>query len=446
MARIDRLPLNAIAFFVGLLLGLGICWWRQYRFKSQVTKMLTILPDTADVAASLPITSLVRRELAYLQQQTRQQAEQLQQQQILLDCAPIGYLLVDGDNQLLWCNQQAQNLLHLDRWQPGQVRLLLELVRSYDLDRLIERTRHSQTPQTQEWVFHPALYISQIPGQSGSFPLTVEPSLALKAFSYPLAQGQVAVFLENRQPLMELSRSRDRAFSDLTHELRTPLTSISLVAEALHKRLQDPEKRWIEQMLQEIKRLSELVQNWLDLSQLQENPSQVLCDDLIEIRELILCAWQSLDPLARQQQITLQWQGEKAVTLQGDRARLMQVFLNLLDNSIKHSPLKAIVTVELSLTTADGQKAPLTLQIDMIDCGSGFCESDLPYVFDRLYRGDPSRTRQGIARQGSGLGLAIAQEIIHAHGGSIVARNHPETGGAWVQVFLPLANSGHLNS
>jgi two-component system phosphate regulon sensor histidine kinase PhoR len=90
------------------------------------------------------------------------------------------------------------------------------------------------------------------------------------------------------------------------------------------------------------------------------------------------------------------------------------------------------------------------IQIDIIDSGTGFSESDLPHVFERLYRGDASRQRQPVTSKssvalarssGSGLGLSIVQQIIQAHNGTIKASNHPETGGAWLQIKLPDAKA-----
>ena len=87
--------------------------------------------------------------------------------------------------------------------------------------------------------------------------------------------------------------------------------------------------------------------------------------------------------------------------------------------------------------------APEQVQINFIDCGKGFPVVDLPHVFDRLYRCEPDRTRHSLESinssivNGSGLGLAIAQQIILAHGGTIKAKNHPDTGGAWLQIELP---------
>jgi two-component system phosphate regulon sensor histidine kinase PhoR len=433
-----------IAFILGVALGIGFYYWKQYQFKRQLAQILTASSDTADLMTSFPSSSLVRREMAYLNQKCQRLEGELQTWQTLLEEAPIGYLQVDEENQLLWCNQQARQLLRIDRWQAGQVRLLLELVRSYELDQLIEQTRSFQKPQVQEWVYYPTAYAVS---DQGNLALSEESSLALKAFSYPLTQGKIGVFLENRQFLRELTRSRDQAFSDLTHELRTPLTSISLVAEALQKRLSNPERRWAEQMFKETNRLMNLIQEWLDLCELQEAPRQHLSYQSIELRQLIDAAWQTLAPLAQQKEITLVYCGPDSFYLQADKSRLTQVFLNLFDNGIKHSPSGGTIRVEIEIVSqhrennSTSEQEATDLQINIIDSGSGFCESDLPHVFDRLYRGDPSRARysdSAATRNGSGLGLSIVQQIIKAHGGSIAAKNHPETGGAWLQFRLPI--------
>jgi two-component system, OmpR family, phosphate regulon sensor histidine kinase PhoR len=418
-----------IFFILGFLLGMVILGCSYYRFKYQLQKILTASPDTEDLVKSLSATSLVRREILYLQETSQQQAIELQRQQYIMELAPIGYLHIDRDNQLLWCNQQARQLLHIDRWQPGQVRLFLELVRSYELDQLIEKTRNTQVTQVEEWVFYQTPYVNQMLVNNGA--------ITLKGTSYPLQDKAVAVFLENQQPLAELSQSRNRAFSDLTHELRTPLTSIFLVAETLQTHLKNPERRWVEQLLKETARLIHLVEDWLDLSEIENNLHKNLAYEYLALDELILSAWQTLDPLAQKTQVTLECHGSSEIRLSGDRSRLYQAFLNLLDNSFKHSPSGSTIQVNLKLCEINQ-----AIEVDIIDCGSGFFEADLPYVFNRLYRGDPSRVRAGIPpqspREGSGLGLAIAQEIVHAHGGSITAKNHPNTHGAWLKVVFPI--------
>jgi two-component system phosphate regulon sensor histidine kinase PhoR len=252
--------------------------------------------------------------------------------------------------------------------------------------------------------------------------------------------GEVGVFLENLQPLVETSRSRDRWISDLAHELKTPLTSIQLVAENLQQRLKPPESRWVEKMLSEIDRLINLAQDFLELSHLQEDPHKHLNLKPVELQAAIASVWQTLAPHAQAKQLSWLYSGPDVVRVSADMARLTQVFLNLFDNSIKYSPVGGTIQVEVKLLP-DADIAE-DVQIDIVDSGSGFAEADLPRVFDRLFRGELSRGRPDFSgsRTGSGLGLAIVRQIILAHGGAIEARNHPQTGGAWLQIQLPIAD------
>ncbi|HEY9649636.1 MAG TPA: ATP-binding protein [Coleofasciculaceae cyanobacterium] len=467
--------MTLLAFLLGLFLGIGIWLWQQRRLKRQLGKILGVLQPNVS-SASLSVVSQLRSEIALAQQYREELQRELQIRQRLLQVAPLGYLQVDEENRLLWCNEQARQLLKIDRWEPGQLRLLLEVVRSYELDQLIEQTRERQQPNVYEWVFHPPYLDGEV--------MPEVRSLALKASSWPLPARQVGVFLENQQPLVERAQSRNQWVSDLAHELRTPLTSIRLVAETLQGRLKPPERRWVEQMLQEINRLIALVQDLLELSNLEKNPSQSFTYQSIELRSLIQSAWQTLEPLAQQKQLHLAYEASEPICIKGDRARLTQVFLNLIDNSIKHSPIGGAIQVEVhqlteslssqviedttTLTSLIPSSPPTSgtlqigqwntldsqalgnrdiIQIDIIDAGVGFSESDLPHVFERLYRGDASRQRSPVSSgsleasrssSGSGLGLAIVKQIIQAHNGTVGARNHPETGGAWLQIKLPL--------
>jgi two-component system phosphate regulon sensor histidine kinase PhoR len=368
-----------------------------------------------------------------VKQQQQHLQQLLQTYQDLLDFAPVGYLQVDEENQLLWCNQQAQEILYLQRWQPEEVRLLLELVRSYELDHLIEQTRDCQKPQTSEWVFHPSC--------DDAAEMQTIKSLALRASSLPLPNGEVGVFLENRQPLLDINKVRDRSFSDLAHELRTPLTSIRLVAETLQTRLEPPLNRWVNRLMQEVDRLINLVQSWLDLTQMEANPTMQLQTKAVELRSLITSVWETLEPLAVRQHLSLSYSGPENLWIKADQARIYQVFLNLLDNSIKYSlPCTSIRVEAKILSTKDNDAAFPILEINLIDSGVGFSEADLPHIFERFYRGDKARTHSPQdgnsigAIVGNGLGLAIVEQIILAHGGSIKAMNHPETGGAWMQI------------
>ncbi|MFM5887438.1 MAG: sensor histidine kinase [Dolichospermum sp.] len=424
-----------LGFLLGLAVGLGFGIWQLVHLHWYLEQLLQPFnsPSLKMTNIKLLLKTSLRREIAIVNRQRQDLQQSLSTYQEVLDFAPLGYLQVDEENQLLWCNQQAREILYLQRWQPGQVRLLLELVRSYELDQLIEQTRNWQKPQVQEWVFHPSCEDAKV--------MTQLKSMFLRASTLPLPTGQVGVFLENCQPVLDIKQERDRSFSDLAHELRTPLTAIRLVVETLLTRLEQPLDRWVNRLMQEVDRLINLVQSWLELTQIENNPTMQLNLEMVEMRSLIASAWQTLEPIAQLKSLSISYTGLENIDIRADKSRLYQVFVNLLDNSIKYSPPETNIHIETKIITVDHREI---LEINIIDAGIGFAINDLPHVFERFYRGDKARYRSpvnevnsttGIA--GSGLGLAIVQQIVIAHGGSIRAMNHPDTGGAWIQVQFP---------
>lgn len=403
--------------------------------------------------------------MAIARQQTQQQQleQQLDTYQQILYTAPIGYLQVDDENRLIWCNPQARSLLGITQDPPSsKPRLLLELVRSYELDDLIEQTRNANGPCQNSWVFHP---VSADPSA-----LSEQQVCPLRGYGLPLLNNQVGIFLEDRQEAVTLMQQRDRWTSDLAHELKTPLTSIRLVAETLQTRLDPSLRTWIDRLINETIRLSNLVQDLLDLSKLDRATFEGVQLKPIDLTSLIQAVWASLEPLARKKQLQLDYRGPAHLLVQLDEARIYRLLVNLLDNSIKYSPPAQAIQVQLSVIPSEeleGASATQQVCLDVIDSGQGFSEKALPYVFERFYREDPSRARMARleggnqfstpysaissesdhyqpqpsadwqTQGGSGLGLAIVRQIVEAHHGSVRASNHPETGGAWLQVRLP---------
>jgi two-component system phosphate regulon sensor histidine kinase PhoR len=422
-----------ITFLLGLAVGIGLVLWQQVSLHQQLQQLLDEL-QVSSLKDGLSLWSQLRRKLLQSHQEKHQLEETLQTWQQILQVSPLAYLQVDEENQLHWCNQQALLLLKIENWDARKPRLLLKLVRSYELDRAIEQARESQQPKIKEWVFHWSNEDLNQPER--------EQSLTLVAHAFPLINGHVGVFLENRQPLLDLAQSRDLWLSDLTHELKTPLTSIQLVAEALVSRVESPLNTWVERLLKEVQRLIHLVEDWLELSRIAtESDRQMKCQRL-ELSSLIQSVWQTLEPLAQAKHVTLNSLIDDRLCLEADESRLFRVFLNLFDNAIRYSPPEGQIRIEAWPKIGD------RIQIEIIDAGSGFTPQDLPHVFDRLYRGDPSRQRDATSTagstqsigKGSGLGLAIVREIIIAHGGSIAAKNDTDTGGAWIEIDLPVAS------
>ena len=138
----------------------------------------------------------------------------------------------------------------------------------------------------------------------------------------------------------------------------------------------------------------------------------------LSLEDLVDSAWGIIRPIAEERRVTLQLDRSESGLLFGDQRRLHRAVLNLLDNALRYSPDQS--TVNVSIRQSGGWWL-----LSIRDHGVGLSESDLSRMFQRFYRGDPSRTRSN--RSGSGLGLAIVQQI---------AVNHP-AGGACMDLLLP---------
>ena len=454
-----------IGFCGGLLVGLYLGVIQRWRFWQHLQKAMVRFDRPRDQSPNprptiADLWFLEQRLIGYLSQQAQNYTSKLQQLgdvNYLLESLPLAFLHVGADNHLLWCNGAVVDVLKVARPNTEEPMLLLELIRSYDLDELIEVTRNTHQSQEREWVVNS---VRQDPAN----PLQ-HPPLYLRGRSFHLSGGEVGVFLENRYEFFTLTQQQNRWVSDVAHELKTPLTSVRLVAETLLNRVDPSLRSWMDRLLNEVLHLSNLVQDLLDLSHLEQRSSLPLTFASLDLVEMVYSAWETLMPLNRHKQTHLVYLGPDHCLMQGDTSRLYRMVLNLLDNAVKYTPpdheIEVVISLEDSPTNAadpdlgtpqGGQRVIL----DVIDSGSGFSEAALPHVFDRFYRGDPSRTRSGFGHtpqspsqytlpyassHSCGLGLAIVAQIVQAHQGEVQAQNHPRTGGAWIRVSLPLSTS-----
>jgi len=414
-----------MGFETGILIGLGVglfctlllLWQSRRRFRHDLQRLgslvhLAMPPHSLELEQML---SLLSRHIRQQELDWAGQKQQLQDWQYLSQRLPWGYLRVDENNVVLECNPAAQRLLRIGQWQPG-IKLLLEWVRSYELDQLIEATRQQEaaTPtQSREWIFYPS-------GGDGK-------PIPLRGWGLPLPQAHVAIFLEDRLEAKMLVQQRDRWASDVAHELKTPLTSIRLLAETLQSRVDAAQAVWVERLLNETLRLSHLVQDLLELSALNLGAGSRLQLRSVDLAILVREAWQSLEPLAKPRHQELHLSGSPQAYLWGDEQRLYRLILNLLDNAIKYGKPDSPIHVVLS---EQGSQVAL----EVYDHGPGLPEDQFESVFQPFYRTDTARAR---SKGGTGLGLAIVRQIVEAHGGTVHLRNHPQAGGLWIQVELP---------
>jgi two-component system, OmpR family, phosphate regulon sensor histidine kinase PhoR len=212
-------------------------------------------------------------------------------------------------------------------------------------------------------------------------------------------------------------------------------------------------------LINETMRLSNLVQDILELSHLAFPTAQAFKFETIDIAKLIQQAWNTLEPLTHAKKLSIFYDGPDEHWIWGDSSRLLRVIMNIVDNSIKYSPPDAPICIRLHPKIMPPASSPQHstvswMELELYDTGIGFPEESLEHVFERFYKADPSRERQSLspenhppnsestkAGSGSGLGLAIVHQIITAHHGLVEAHNHPETGGAWIRIFLPNLSS-----
>ncbi len=329
------------------------------------------------------------------------------QLQAWIEAAPVGWLSLDAELRIDDINPRAEKLLKLPPTQLTRGRLLTDAVAVAELEAIARLAQAQERPQRVEWLID---------------------SDALEAYALPGEDGWVALLLQSRRSLEAQLEQQERWVSDVAHELKTPLTALLLVGESLASQVEDRHGLLVQRLQRELQRLQELVSDLLELSRLENLlPREGGRYDQVELRELVEAAWASLRPLAEQRQISLALAGPSPCPARGDGPRLHRALLNLLDNALRYSPDGSAIEVGLR-SSSDWWL------IDVRDHGVGLSDEDRSHMFERFYRGDPSRVRS--QRAGSGLGLAIVQQIAVTHGGRIQGRNHPQ-GGTVMELVLP---------
>ena len=222
----------------------------------------------------------------------------------------------------------------------------------------------------------------------------------------------------SRAALDQSVQSQRQLVADASHELRTPITSVRTNIELLleHEELDEDERRRIlSDVLQQTSELTTLIGDLIELARGEmpdESVEEVRLDDLVA---------ESVDRSRRNFPRTRFVSTLAPVALKGAPERLARALNNLLDNAARHS---------------DGGPVEVTVDLEGVrvrDHGAGIAEHDLPYVFDRFYRGADARRREG-----SGLGLAIVKQVAEQHHGSVDAVNCPDRG-ALFTLRLPVS-------
>lgn len=336
-----------------------------------------------------------------------------------------GLIVLSSSGEVRFCNLQAGRLLGLP---PN------EMV-SQHIEHVWWRKRHEFADPERAWT---GLEAALGGGQAGQrFDVTLAgPSLrdmVVECFPLDRATGdeaQTGVILRDVTAERNLDRTKDELVSVVSHELRTPLTSVVGFAELLLQRDLDEHRRreFLAVMLDEGKRLTSLLNDFLDLQRMESGRQPVVVGP-VQLATLLERAVSAMPD--RNHAITIELPDSLPRVL-ADADRIHQVIANLLTNAKKYSPRGGEIRLSARIVGA-------IVEIAMADSGLGIPAEALPHLFEKFYRVDNSDRR---SIKGTGLGLAICWRIVTDHGGSIWAESDGLGHGSTFRFTLPIIHEG----
>ena len=375
-----------------LLLAAGL----SVRLARQITQPINAISpdDPQDVYPELqPLTQRLRQQRETIRNQMDELSRRMREFSAMTENMSEGFLLIDLRGHVLTENHSASMLLPTDA----------DNIAKCSQRELCQAAQQALTGQRCERLL-----------QQGERTLSVIASPVLES-------GQVtgAVVLTLDVTEREQREKLRREFSaNVSHELKTPLTSFSGFAELMSQGLVPPDKvrEFSMDIQKECTRLTNLVEDIIDLSRLEEGGGDMTWED-IDLYTLCDDVLQSLEPVAKRQTVTLRLAGE-SLQVRGVYQVLREMIYNLCDNAIKYNRSGGSVTVTVARSAG---RASVTVA----DTGIGIPYEDQSRVFERFYRVDKSHSRE---IGGTGLGLSIVKHAAALHGAEIKLQSQPEDG------------------
>lgn len=247
-------------------------------------------------------------------------------------------------------------------------------------------------------------------------------------------QGLIVVLIFDDSEFRRLDAIRRDFVANISHELKTPIGALSILSEAVLGASDDPASvtKFATRMQIEATRLSDLVQEIIDLSRLQgDDPLKRA--KLIDLSAIIANAIDGSRMAADARGIDLVCSDLASCLILGDQRQINMAVSNLIENAINYSPDRTRVAISL-------KKEGALVELSVSDQGIGIPEKDVERIFERFYRVDPARSR---ATGGTGLGLSIVKHVVTNHGGDVSVWSR-EGAGSTFTIRLPLATSAQL--
>lgn len=241
--------------------------------------------------------------------------------------------------------------------------------------------------------------------------------------------GMILVLISDESEYQKVDAIRRDFVANISHELKTPIGALSLLSEAVLGAKNDPEAvvKFASKMQKESRRLTDLVQEIINLSRLQGN-DPLISAYAVDVEDIIREAVNQCQTSAEGRNIGIVLGEISNTTILGDRDQLIMAFQNLIENAINYSPESTKVSVSASVIEG-------LVEISVADQGIGISESELERIFERFYRIDPARSRE---TGGTGLGLSIVKHVALNHGGDIKVWSKLNVGSTFA-LRLPIA-------
>jgi len=243
------------------------------------------------------------------------------------------------------------------------------------------------------------------------------------------------IVLRDITRLRELDQLKTQFVNTVSHELRTPLANIKLYLSLLRKR-PERQEQYMTVMDREAARLDRLICDLLDLSRLETESGDVN-REIVDMAELIthVVEANTLQAEGKRLNLSVNLHLESDATLLAHRDQMVQMLTNLVANAIYYTPEGGMISVDAHPGVMhDGGEEKPALVIEVVDNGMGIAPEDLPYIFDRFFRGQNAASGEV---PGTGLGLAITREIVNRHYGKIEVESRLNEGSVF-RVVLPL--------
>jgi len=318
---------------------------------------------------------------------------------------------LDADNKVIFASESALSL-NVVRDEKVQIDAIENIVFS---------VRKSSNPIYEDLKVKRPLGISR---------------LSLSIWAIRLERGEVLIWAQDNSQLGRVEAVRRDFIANISHELKTPVGALSLIAEAIEQAGDDTEtiKKFAKRVGPETKRLTNVIRDIIDLSQVQSD-DPLANASIVDVDRALNDAVDATQLLADLHSIDLQLIKAPDAKIVGDHHQLVMAVRNLLTNAITFSPPSSRITV--------GAKAlGRIVEITVSDQGIGISLEEQGRVFERFYRVDPARSR---ATGGTGLGLAIVKNVCENHGGEVSLWSVPGQGSTFTMKLPQYENEINID-